>query len=729
MSDINITYTAELDGNIRADLTKIKAELDALSNEKYPVKIDLDDKLFRSKLAQLKAAASSMSGFQVGGVSLGGSGGSGIGNNIRRQINQYTQGIQKEIDRNPVEVGVGIRRQAYRDARKQFKELGLEASEIDKLLGSSERDKVWQNMGFDVRQLKAGFSQAGKEAERFAKLTVTGVREAEDGMKQYVKLTRTFDRKTGEVKEGLYPWSRENKEFTIDYEKQAKEQAANLKRQQREEAAASKARAQQEKKNWEYRQKWLKEVDQRGRLPKQEAVKANDDIKRLQSQAASLEKGLINKPLANAEQQAQSLKYIRSMREEMERFPNANKAMTDNIQSRMDNISKMVDGYRKAETSAQKEIDRQVKSSEKAMDSYNRKFEKLNTGVLGENDSAMQNYVQNLEKVKTLTEQTRNLSPTDDNYKQKIGELKTATEDLGRSYDTLARKIKNVSSEQKAFGREANSVQSQIQHIMDKNQNLAGTSYGDSLQNLMNEIQIKQEAGHIFSSEELAGYRTQIQGITSAAADAGKMGKTMGQSIVGAFKKFGGWQLVTHSMMRVVSTIKQMINNVRELDAAMVELKKVTTASDTAYEQFFDRAKTRAKETGATLTDTIRATADAAKLGLTIPEAEQMADAAIVYKNVGDGIESIDDASQSIISTMKAFGMETYESMSVVDKFNEVSNHFAVTSQGLGEALVRSASALSAGGNTLDESIGLITGANTILQDPQKVGELMRLAA
>jgi hypothetical protein len=60
---------------------------------------------------------------------------------------------------------------------------------------------------------------------------------------------------------------------------------------------------------------------------------------------------------------------------------------------------------------------------------------------------------------------------------------------------------------------------------------------------------------------------------------------------------------------------------------------------------------------------------------------------------------------------MKGFKLEATESMRIVDRFNEVGNRFAITSQGIGEALRLSASALSEGGNSLDESIGLITAA------------------
>ena len=184
--------------------------------------------------------------------------------------------------------------------------------------------------------------------------------------------------------------------------------------------------------------------------------------------------------------------------------------------------------------------------------------------------------------------------------------------------------------------------------------------------------------------------------------------------------------LVTRSLMVMVNNFKQMVTNVRALDAAMTELKKVTDETRAAYTRFFNEAAVRAKSLGATLTDTITATADFARLGYSISEAAELADAALVYKNVGDGINDISEASESVISTMKAFGIEAANVMTIVDRFNEVGNRFAISSKGVGDALVRSASALAAAGNSLDESIALVTAANNVVQDPEKVGTTMK---
>ena len=55
-----------------------------------------------------------------------------------------------------------------------------------------------------------------------------------------------------------------------------------------------------------------------------------------------------------------------------------------------------------------------------------------------------------------------------------------------------------------------------------------------------------------------------------------------------------------------------------------------------------------------------------------------------------------------------------------------MSNRFAISSGGIGEAMQRSASALQAAGNTMEESVALITAANSVVQDPMKVGNALK---
>lgn len=231
------------------------------------------------------------------------------------------------------------------------------------------------------------------------------------------------------------------------------------------------------------------------------------------------------------------------------------------------------------------------------------------------------------------------------------------------------------------------------------------------------------------TEDDLRSMENGFAAIAMRAREAGLEGKTFGDRIAAAYKKFGGWTIITRTLTFAIQKFKQMISIVTQLDTAMTELRKVTNLTDKAYDELFDRAVVRAKQLGATVTDTITATADFARLGYGAEEAEKLADAAIIYKNVGDGIEDITTASESIISTLKAFGDETLSAMEIVDKFNEVGNNFAISSKGVGDALMRSSAALAAAGNTIDESIALAVGMNSVIQDPEKVGTVLKTAS
>ena len=53
-------------------------------------------------------------------------------------------------------------------------------------------------------------------------------------------------------------------------------------------------------------------------------------------------------------------------------------------------------------------------------------------------------------------------------------------------------------------------------------------------------------------------------------------------------------------------------------------------------------------------------------------------------------------------------------------------NNFSISSSGIGEALQRSAASLAAAGNSIEESIGLVTGINSVLQNTQQTGTVLK---
>lgn len=83
---------------------------------------------------------------------------------------------------------------------------------------------------------------------------------------------------------------------------------------------------------------------------------------------------------------------------------------------------------------------------------------------------------------------------------------------------------------------------------------------------------------------------------------------------------------------------------------------------------------------------------------------------------------STETASENLISTLQGFQLDASKAESIIDKFNEVANHYAIDTQGIGEALKRSAASFNAANTSLSESIALVTTANAVVQDPDSIG-------
>lgn len=238
----------------------------------------------------------------------------------------------------------------------------------------------------------------------------------------------------------------------------------------------------------------------------------------------------------------------------------------------------------------------------------------------------------------------------------------------------------------------------------------AAKEYGDEIQKLIASCDKLDKVG-------LASARQKFNNITKDAELHGKTGLTTWDKLVDKVKEYSVYFSVADVAMRSIQALKDMFEQVKAIDTAMTELKKVTDESDASYDKFLTNAASRAKEIGTTIDGLVTSTADFARLGYGFEDAQGLAEVANIYTVVGDEIEGVEEATQSLVSTMAAFkdemnGMSDSEfALSIVDKFNEVSNNFSISSGGIGEALTRSASSLATANNTLDESIALITAA------------------
>jgi hypothetical protein len=127
----------------------------------------------------------------------------------------------------------------------------------------------------------------------------------------------------------------------------------------------------------------------------------------------------------------------------------------------------------------------------------------------------------------------------------------------------------------------------------------------------------------------------------------------------------------TTSIYRIISTVKQGITYIKEIDAAMTELRKVTDATEESYEKFLGTASKVAGKVGSTTKEVISSTADWARLGYTMQEATQFAETTQVLMNISE-FTDVSVATDSLISSIQAFKYTAEESMDVVDILNTI---------------------------------------------------------
>ena len=121
----------------------------------------------------------------------------------------------------------------------------------------------------------------------------------------------------------------------------------------------------------------------------------------------------------------------------------------------------------------------------------------------------------------------------------------------------------------------------------------------------------------------------------------------------------------------------------------------------------------------------IEQTTEWAKRGYFLGEAEELSKTSSVYANVGE----VDDetAVSDITTAMKAFNIEAKESITIVDKLNNLGNKYATSSADLGEGLTKAASALKLASNDINQSLAMITGGTEITENASEMGNAIKV--
>ena len=361
---------------------------------------------------------------------------------------------------------------------------------------------------------------------------------------------------------------------------------------------------------------------------------------------------------------------------------------------------------------------------DKRLDSYNGKVDKYQATIARFNDGGWTSnaYLENVQAVKNAVKEYEDLL---NELKGKDASLVTS-EDINK-LDNYEKKIKdtiatvtNMSASEKGYNFVSGQKElDKIHKLLAENSKMSSEA----------KAKIKAYYAEIESgnpSMSLDKIHGEILKIYNAEVEAGRAGRTLWDTLKNSgFHQIAAQIAGMFGVYDVINVIKQAASTVTELNTQITELAKVSEQSSKQIYADFDSYADIAKEVRGTISDTIAATADWSKNGYSIPNAKQLAEISQLYKNVGDGID-IDAANESLISTLKGFQLEADQAEHIVDVFNEVSNNESISSGGIGEALQRSAASFNAASTSLEKSVSLVTATNSVLQDPEKVGNMWR---
>lgn len=261
-----------------------------------------------------------------------------------------------------------------------------------------------------------------------------------------------------------------------------------------------------------------------------------------------------------------------------------------------------------------------------------------------------------------------------------------------------------------------------------KRNSAAAKIFGGQIRSLQTELKS-------CDATRFSGIQSEFKTITTQAEIIGKTGLSMGNRLKMQFTKLSSYFGAASVIMTGVQAVKEGFQNVLDVDTKLTELYRVTDFTSSQYSDVYDTLTTSAQKYGATLTDLISQTADWSRAGFSDPDtAARLSEITSVYQHIAD--LDANTSMENLLTAYKGFepqlkkqfgGDAAAAAEHIADVYNEIDNNYATTAADIGEAVKRSASALSLAGNSLEETAGMVTGITEVTQDPEKAGNSLKV--
>lgn len=200
-------------------------------------------------------------------------------------------------------------------------------------------------------------------------------------------------------------------------------------------------------------------------------------------------------------------------------------------------------------------------------------------------------------------------------------------------------------------------------------------------------------------------------------------------SVRSALQRVATWGAAAGIIYGSVNALRRAISTITDTESKIIGLAKVMDESTKSMSDFSKRAKQGAIDIaqgfGQPLSEVLDTMILFGQQGRTLAESIELAGAAALAANVT--VLDQTTAANALTAATQQFGLATSDAISIVDKFNEVSNNAAVTEQVLAEGLKKAGLAARNSGVSFDELNGIIAAiAEQTRQSGQQIGTALR---
>ena len=314
------------------------------------------------------------------------------------------------------------------------------------------------------------------------------------------------------------------------------------------------------------------------------------------------------------------------------------------------------------------------------------------------------------------------LSKIDIADETQINKAKTEIENLGKSIkETITTMSKTPQTKRGWTDIGTSKAAEKVANVLKQNTKMSKEAK-DAIRAYYNELR----SGN--PSQPIDEILVKVNQLVQKERELGRVGKSFGEIFKEKVIYGGAAQLAGMvGFYDVINVGREAFETIKELDTALVDLKKTTAMNSSQLEEFYFDSNDVAKQMGVTTQAIIEQSSAWSRLGYNTKEAStQMAELSSQFASISPGMDT-EQSQEGLVSIMKAWDVDVSDVKSeIMDNINTLGNNFAETNNDIVEGMKRSAAALAAVGTSYKDSFALFTGIQEILQNSEVVGRSLR---